>query len=216
LGGGGCDVRNYRSPQQRELSGGVFQPHLGGKALSLVSRWVDLVHQVATGGWRMKLLLAPIASLLYLCLIVFFIMASLVVDRWLGFPKALFYPLSSIIGFCIIAFGLFLTLLSVAYFLRVKGTPVPLSPPPRLVAAGPYRFARNPMLTGIFIQLIGMAVALGSLSLAFIFTPLFIIINVWELKKIEEPELTRRFGQAYVEYRKRVPMFFPFSRKTRQ
>jgi protein-S-isoprenylcysteine O-methyltransferase Ste14 len=178
--------------------------------LSLVSRWVDLVHRVATGGWRMKLCLAPIAGLLYLSLIAFFILASLVVDRWLAFPKAAAYPLSSIIGSCIIAFGLFLTLLSVAYFLRVRGTPVPLSPPPTLVAAGPYRFARNPMLTGIFIQLFGIAVALGSLSLGLIFTPLFIIINVWELKKIEEPELTRRFGQAYVEYRKRVPMFFPY------
>ncbi len=164
----------------------------------------------------MKLFLAPIAGLFYLSLIAFFILASLVVDRWLAFPKTAVYPLSLVIGCCLIAFGLFLTLLSVAYFLRARGTPVPLSPPPRLVAAGPYRFARNPMLTGIFIQLIGIAVALGSLSLAFIFTPLFIIINVWELKQIEEPELTRRFGQAYVEYRKRVPMFFPFSRKTRQ
>jgi len=105
--------------------------------------------------------------------------------------------------------------LSMAYFVKVRGTPVPFSPPPKLVVTGPYRFVRNPMLTGIFVQLFGIAVVLGSLSLAFIFTPLFIVINVWELKRVEEPELTRRLGEVYVEYKEQVPMFFPF-RKTRQ
>jgi len=61
---------------------------------------VDLVHQVATGGWKMKLFLAPIAGLLYLSLIAFFVLASLVVDRWLAFPKAAAYPLSLVIGCC--------------------------------------------------------------------------------------------------------------------
>jgi protein-S-isoprenylcysteine O-methyltransferase Ste14 len=35
---------------------------------------------------------------------------------------------------------------------------------------------------------------------------LFIYI---ELKAIEEPELEMRLGEAYREYKKRVPMFFP-------
>lgn len=183
--------------------------------MSLVGRWVDLVYKVATGGWQAKLILAPVVGAFYIGLIVIFVLLSRAVDRWLRLPNASSYPVSLVIGFCLIAFGLFLMLLSIAYFLRVRGTPVPLSPPPKLVVAGPYRFARNPMLTGIFIQLFGIAITLGSLSLAFIFTPLFIIINVWELKKVEEPELTRRLGQAYMEYKKQVPMFFPF-RKTRR
>jgi protein-S-isoprenylcysteine O-methyltransferase Ste14 len=33
---------------------------------------------------------------------------------------------------------------------------------------------------------------------------------VWELKAIEEPELEKRLGKDYVEYKKRVPMFFPW------
>jgi protein-S-isoprenylcysteine O-methyltransferase Ste14 len=176
----------------------------------LVARWVDLIYKVATGGWRAKLILAPIAGALYLSMIVFFVLLSLVVDQWLSFPKAFSYPLSLVIGFCLIVFGLFLMGFSAAYFLRVRGTPVPFSPPPKLVTTGPYRFSRNPMLTGIFIQLFGLSIALGSLSLALIFTPLFIVINVWELKKVEEPELARRLGEAYVEYKKRVPMFFAF------
>ncbi len=38
---------------------------------------------------------------------------------------------------------------------------------------------------------------------------LFIFVNVWELKAIEEPELLKRLGEDYSEYRKRTPMFFP-------
>jgi protein-S-isoprenylcysteine O-methyltransferase Ste14 len=36
-----------------------------------------------------------------------------------------------------------------------------------------------------------------------------VIFNVWELKHIEEPELVKRLGKEYVEYRKRTPMFVP-------
>jgi protein-S-isoprenylcysteine O-methyltransferase Ste14 len=65
------------------------------------------------------------------------------------------------------------------------------------------------MLTGVFALLFGIGVLLGSTSLLVLFTPLFILINVWELKAIEEPELLKRLGQDYIEYRKRTPMFFP-------
>jgi len=184
--------------------------------MSLVSRWIDLIYKVATGDWRVRLILAPIVGAFYLALIAFFILLSLAVDKLVGFPKVFYYPLSLVIGFCLIVFGLLLMLLSIAYFIRIRGTPVPFSPPPKLVTTGPYRFARNPMLTGIFIQLFGLGIALGSLSLVLIFTPLFIIINIWELKKVEEPELVRRLGEAYVEYKKRVPMFFPFLRRVRR
>ena len=44
----------------------------------------------------------------------------------------------------------------------------------------------------------------------FIFTPLFILINVMELKMIEEPELAMRLGKPYLEYRAKTPMFFPW------
>ena len=134
-------------------------------------------------------------------------------DRFLRLPKAASYPWCQAAGICLMACGLFLTVLSIAYFIRVRGTPVPFSPPPKLVTRGPYRFAGNPMLTGIFMQFFGIGIACGSRSLMFFFTLLFIFINVWELKKVEEPELVKRLGQDYVEYRKRVPMFFPFCGK---
>ena len=65
----------------------------------------------------------------------------------------------------------------------------------------------------LFGQFFGIGIALGSLSLVFIFTPLFIAMNVWELKKVEEPELERRLGEAYVKYKKEVSMFFLFRKR---
>ena len=62
---------------------------------------------------------------------------------------------------------------------------------------------------GVFALLFGFGVLFGSASLLVVFTPLFIFINVWELKAIEEPELLKRLGEDYIEYRKRTPMFFP-------
>ena len=65
------------------------------------------------------------------------------------------------------------------------------------------------MLTGVFFLLFSFGVFFGSVSLLIVFTPLFIFINFWELKSIEEPELEKRLGEEYIEYRKRTPMFFP-------
>ena len=65
------------------------------------------------------------------------------------------------------------------------------------------------MLTGVFGLLFALGILLESVSLLFVFTPLFIYANYWELKAIEEPELVKRLGQAYVAYRKMTPMFLP-------
>jgi protein-S-isoprenylcysteine O-methyltransferase Ste14 len=182
--------------------------------MSLVNNWISLVFRVATGNWKTKLLFAPIVGLFFLGFIASFVFLSFITDQSLHFPKAVYLPWSPVVGVALIVFGFFLTLISMVYFVKVKGTPVPLSPPPTLVITGPYKFVRNPMLTGIFMQLFGIGITFGSISLILFFTPCFIIINVWELKKVEEPELAKRLGEEYVEYKKRVPMFFPFLKKT--
>ncbi len=178
--------------------------------MSLTGKWIDLISKVATGSLRTRLIVAPIVGLCFFSFIAACVLLSFFTDRFIGLPKISWHPWSTVMGVGFLIAGFFLMALSIAYFIRARGTPVPFSPPPKLITTGPYRFARNPMVTGIFMQLFGLGIACGSISLAFIFTPLFIAINVWELKKVEEPELVRRLGQDYVEYRKRVPMFFTF------
>jgi protein-S-isoprenylcysteine O-methyltransferase Ste14 len=102
---------------------------------------------------------------------------------------------------------------SILHFIKIKGTPVPFNPPPKLVNTGPYFYVRNPMLSGVFILMFGFGILFNSISLAFIFTPLFILFNYVELKAIEEPELEKRLGKDYLEYKKNVPMFFPRFKK---
>jgi len=58
-------------------------------------------------------------------------------------------------------------------------------------------------------------VLLHSVSIVLVWTPGYILIHFLELRLVEEPELERRFGRAYAEYRKRVPMFFPHLRPKR-
>ena len=138
-----------------------------------------------------------------------FVVIALYADRLTGLAKIFPTPVNLILSIPIFLFALFLIGWSVQNFFMAKGTPVPFNPPHQLVTTGPYLYTRNPMLTGIFSLLFGCGVFFGSIWLLFVFTPLFICLNFWELKSIEEPELEKRLGKDYIVYRKRTPMFFP-------
>ena len=68
------------------------------------------------------------------------------------------------------------------------------------------------MTAGLFMTMFGAGVYFGSITSMLIFTPLYILIHYIHLKHIEEPELEKRLGKEYIEYKKRVPMFFPWKR----
>ena len=65
---------------------------------------------------------------------------------------------------------------------------VALNAPPALVANGPHRFTGNPMLTGVFMQLFGIAVSSGSLSLG---ASLYSCFHCDECGGVEEGRGTR-------------------------
>ena len=177
--------------------------------MSIRDRWISLLHRTATGTKKTRTLLTPIGVVIFGVFAGLFVILAVLVDRWL----ALLWPLSSglswLIAAPLIAIGVGLTAWSASHFLKLKGTPVPFNPPPTLVMTGPYQFVRNPMLTGVFLLLFGIGFAIKSLSLVVLFTPLFVLANVWELKEIEEPELVQRLGEDYVAYQQRTPMFIP-------
>lgn len=177
--------------------------------MSLRERWIGMLYKAATGSRKMRNLLTPAGIVFFFGFIALFIFAALQVDKLLDFPKLLPTSLNIIVSVPILAIGLFLMIWSILNFIRVQGTPVPFNPPPKLVTTGPYARVRNPMLTGVFVLLFGLGVLLRSPSLVSIFAPLFILLNVWELKAVEERELERRLGRDYVEYKRKVPMFIP-------
>jgi protein-S-isoprenylcysteine O-methyltransferase Ste14 len=61
----------------------------------------------------------------------------------------------------------------------------------------------------ILAGLTGIGFLVGSVSIALFWTPVFVVANVIEVRLVEEPELERRLGAAYTEYKQRVPMFLP-------
>ena len=177
--------------------------------MTLKTKWIDILYNIATGSRNVRNFFTPIGAIFYGLLIFVFIVTALYVDRLAGLTSIFPNPLNIILSLPVFLFALFLIGWSVQNFLKAKGTPVPFNPPPRLVTTGPYAYTRNPMLTGVFFLLFGFGVLFGSVFLLIVFTPFFIFINFWELKLIEEPELEKRLGQEYIEYRNRTPMFFP-------
>jgi protein-S-isoprenylcysteine O-methyltransferase Ste14 len=177
--------------------------------VNLKKKWIEILYNVATGSRKIRNVFTPIGAFIYALLIFSFVVIALQLDKLLGLTAIFPRPFHIIVSLPLFLLALFLIGWSVLNFLRVKGTPVPFNPPPQLVTTGPYAYTRNPMLTGVFSLLFGFGVLFGSASLLVVFTPLFVFINVWELKAIEEPELLKRLGEDYIEYQKRTPMFFP-------
>ena len=177
--------------------------------MGIRDHWISLLHRTATGTKKTRTLLTPIGVVIFGGFTSLFVVLSLLVDRWLSLPWPLSSGLSWLIATPLIAIGVGVTAWSASHFLKVKGTPVPFNPPPTLVMTGPYQFVRNPMLMGVFLLLFGLGFAIKSLSLVVLFTPLFVLANVWELKEIEEPELVKRLGEDYVAYKQQTPMFIP-------
>lgn len=116
-------------------------------------------------------------------------------------------PLQIVIAGILILLGLSLMIACVVLFIRRgKGTLAPWSPTEHLVIEGPYKFSRNPMITGVVIVLVGLAVLFGSFLIGG-WALMFLTLNSIYFKWFEEPGLVERFGAEYEEYRRRVPMW---------
>lgn len=177
--------------------------------MSMREAIIRFIHKTATGPQKLKVLLTPVGGLFFLSLMGLNIFLALLTDRYLGFSVMLTPPARVVLAVPPLMAGMALWIWSVRQFVHARGTPVPFNPPPKLIQDGPYAYVRNPMLMGVFFLLFGFGILIGSISLTFLFTPLFIAASAAEFKFIEEPELELRFGNDYIQYRKRVPMFIP-------
>jgi len=84
------------------------------------------------------------------------------------------------------------------------GSNVPTNlPTTTIVETGPYRFTRNPIYLGMFLGLVGLAIAFDSLWLLVMLVPFSLAIRYGVVAR-EEAYLERKFGDAYRQYRARV------------
>jgi len=118
-------------------------------------------------------------------------------------------PVTAAVGALLVAAGLALVAWTVRLFVTLgRGTLAPWAPTSALVVRGPYRYVRNPMITGVGTILGGQALFFRSWAVA-IELAVFAIVNAIYFPLIEEPGLQRRFGVEYEEYCARVPRWLP-------
>ena len=75
-----------------------------------------------------------------------------------------------------------------------------------LVTTGVYRWSRNPQNTGWILTLVGVSLV-GASALALVSVALFALVIHVYLVYVEEPHLTRVFGDDYRAYRSRTPRY---------
>jgi protein-S-isoprenylcysteine O-methyltransferase Ste14 len=113
------------------------------------------------------------------------------------------------VGVALVWSGIALRLWAIRTLGRFFTTRVLLRQEHRLITSGPYRYLRNPAYTGVVITILGFGVAVGnwmSLITLLVFGCLPFILRI----AVEDRVLAGRFGQEYVEYRRKTWSLIPF------
>jgi protein-S-isoprenylcysteine O-methyltransferase Ste14 len=136
---------------------------------------------------------------------------------WISSNGSIFQkPISAMIaiaGSACIIIGIYIIFRSVSDLTNhgKDGTPVPWDPPENLIVKGIYKTVRNPMVSGISFVLLGEVIFFSSSSLLFLLT-IWVLGNLIYTPLVEEPELEKRFGDSYLQYKRNVPRWVPVLR----
>jgi len=151
------------------------------------------------------IIILPGTALVYVpLLIVWFSRHSAYAAAWPDTRLFSFWP-----GLAMLCLGLALAAWTVRLFLYFgEGTPAPWNPPKKLVVRGPYRHVRNPMITSVLIMLAAEALIFHSWPLAGWLLFAF-LANAVYFPLVEERGLKKRFGDAYLQYKRHVPRWLP-------
>lgn len=101
-------------------------------------------------------------------------------------------------GFTVIVAGLLIRSWANGYAIKMD----------KLTTSGPYGFLRHPLYAGTLLMLIGFAILLNSHWWGVLFTAIFLAVYVDTMRK-EEQMLEAKFGDAYRDYRSKVPPLWP-------
>jgi protein-S-isoprenylcysteine O-methyltransferase Ste14 len=89
-----------------------------------------------------------------------------------------------------------------------KATLAPWTVKQKLVIRGPYKYCRNPMITGVLFILIAETLFLHSTNIL-IWASFFFLVHIFYFAFKEEPDLYKRFGEEYKTYKENVPRWIP-------
>lgn len=85
----------------------------------------------------------------------------------------------------------------------------------RLAAEGLYSLVRHPQYTGLFIGLFGEGIVHWPTLFSVGLFPV-IVFAYYRLARKEEQKTIEKFGEAYLEYKRQVPMFLPVKENWRR
>jgi protein-S-isoprenylcysteine O-methyltransferase Ste14 len=116
------------------------------------------------------------------------------------------------VGALLIAGGVAMLIWTVVLFDRegkgTLGVGNVMGEPVRLVVRGPYRYVRNPMISGVLAILLGEVAGVASIWLLLWFA-IFLTFQTIAIRFWEEPHLAQRYGSNYLNYRHNVPRWIP-------
>ena len=117
-------------------------------------------------------------------------------------------PLVMMAGVAFVAAGLAFTVWARIFLGRNWSATVTLKQDHELVRAGPYRFVRHPIYSGLLVAFAGSALVRGEWRA--VVAVVIAFAALWRKLRLEERWLEETFGPAYVRYRAEVAALIPF------
>jgi protein-S-isoprenylcysteine O-methyltransferase Ste14 len=138
------------------------------------------------------------------------------VANWFAWLRALWVPraVELAVGVALMPAGLALCLwVTILFWLKGRGTPVPAAAPQELIADGPFRYCRNPIMLGALTFYLGLGSLAVSLQAGLAVVLVGCAAGTAYHRLVEEKELRLRFGDAYEDYRRNTPFLIPRLRR---
>ena len=143
----------------------------------------------------MRKILPPI---LFMVAIMLMVMVHIVLP-----VTQLIHPPYQWFGIVIICIGLGISTWHNRLFDRIGTNIYTFKEPGVFVTEGLFQISRNPMYLGFVLSLIGVSILLGSLA-PFTVVALFVSITDRWYISFEERAMAEKFGQTYLDYKRRV------------
>jgi protein-S-isoprenylcysteine O-methyltransferase Ste14 len=116
--------------------------------------------------------------------------------------KILAFPWN-LLGLISLTLGIVLNLVADRSFKNHETTVKPVEESTALITTGAFRLSRHPMYLGFVLVLFGIGLLMGSL-MPYVVVLVFAIFMDMVFIRFEEKKLDQTFGEAWLEYKKKV------------